>query len=397
MWRHPIRWLRSQPDTADLLLALLVASLAVSFHWIAPADQLTDDTSEPTWWGSLLVLAATLPVAWRRRAPEVTAAVVVTAQILSEIVNVSGAGWIGVLIALYSLGAHGTAPWRNRTAALCAAAIGALLVIGVAEDAIGVEVLISTTITVIGAFVLGDNAHRRREHLVGLAERAERAERERELLARERVTEERTRIARELHDVVAHSVSVMVIQAGAARRQMALDPARASEALSNIEDTGRHAMDELRRILGVLRHDDPRHARAGDGRLEPQPSLDAIETLVHADPDLHVTLHVDADLGVIPQSVGLNAYRIVQESLTNVRRHAGVTGDVDVSVRRAGDQLLVEVIDDGRGAGADPRQEDGFGLIGMRERVSTLGGELEVGPRRGGGWRVTATLPLGPT
>jgi signal transduction histidine kinase len=336
-------------------------------------------------------------VAFRRSQPIVTVVVVTAVQVATELADVAGTGWIGVLIAVYSLGAHGSGRPRTVAAVACAAAVAVLLTAGVATDAIGLDAWISTTVVVIGAFVLGDNLQKRRDHLASLAERAERAERERELLARERVGEERSRIARELHDVVAHSVSVMVIQAGAARRQLAHDPERAATALATIEDTGRRAMDELRRVLGLMRQD---HARAADGVAivpEPQPSLDSLTALVASDPTLDVTLSVQPDLGPIPQSVELNVYRVVQESLTNVRRHAGRVDHVAVSVVREAGCVIVEVVDDGRGAGADPAPEGGFGLIGMRERVDLLGGQLEVGPRRGGGWRVRASLPTGST
>lgn len=382
-------WLREHLRAADALLAASISALSVLFHWFSDPDLLPGTTREPTWWGSLLVIGATAPIAWRRSAPVAAAYVAVTMQVLCEVLDVAGAGWIGVLITIYSLGAHAQGRRRSVALGVIIVLLTSLLVGGVLSSDIGWDAVISTVVVSTGAFVLGDNLQKRRQHLVNLAERAERAERERELLARERVTEERTRIARELHDVVAHSVSVMVIQAGAARRQLALDPDRAAEALANIETTGRHAMDELRRVLGVLRREE-----AGQP-LEPQPGIDAIASLAASDPDLSVELHIDDGLDTVPQSVGLNAYRVVQESLTNVRRHAGTVGCVQISLRRDGGVLVVEVADDGRGAAADRAGAPGFGLVGMHERVAALGGELEVGPRRGGGWRVRACLPMG--
>jgi signal transduction histidine kinase len=191
-----------------------------------------------------------------------------------------------------------------------------------------------------------------------------------------------------LHDVVAHSVSLMVIQTAAARRQLAVDPVRADEALVTVETTGRAAMTEMRRILGVLRDDESQQS------LAPQPSLSVIDDLVASAPDLPLEVRADGDLGGLPAGVELSAYRIVQESLTNVRRHAGVVQHVEVSVAMVDDELVVEVNDDGRGAGASPPAEPGFGIVGMRERVAAYDGKLVAGPRAGGGWHVKAVFPV---
>ena len=382
--RHPIRWLREHPVHADVLLALLLTAMAVAMHW-ATSDEV-DGAAPPSWWGTILVVAAVAPVAARRLAPIPVALGVVFVQAFDELVIVHGAGWIGVMVAVYSLGAHTSGRRRTQTAAAIVAIVSVLLVAGVVVDQIGPGAVISTAIVLITAFVLGDNLQRRRQHVADLAERAERAERERDLLAREKVSEERTRIARELHDVVAHSVSVMIIQAGAARRTVASDPDGATAALGAIEDAGRDAMAELRRILGVLRQED------GVQRT-PQPSISSISDLVDADTDLPVNLRI-ADVGDVPTTVELASYRVVQEALTNVRRHAGPVTSVSVTVERRDDDLVIEVVDDGRGAGAD-EVAPGFGLIGMRERVNTCGGRLSAGPARGGGWRVLAELPVG--
>ena len=236
--------------------------------------------------------------------------------------------------------------------------------------------LVSTPIMFAAAIVLGDNMRRRRERSAELVERAERAERERHLVAHQHVQEERTRIARELHDVVAHSVSLMVIQTAAARRQLLADPQGVDASLAAIEETGRTAMQEMRRILGVLRD------VSGDAPLSPQPGLSAIEGLTASASDL-------------PVGVELSAFRIVQEALTNVRRHAGPVQHVDVSMVRLENSLTVEVTDDGRGAAASDNGEPGFGLMGMRERVAAYEGQLYAGPRPGGGWRVRAIFPVG--
>ncbi len=263
------------------------------------------------------------------------------------------------------------------------------------------------------AYVIGDNLQRRRHAVANLGERADRAERERELLARERVRDERTRIARELHDVIAHSLSVMVIQAGAARRQLPHDPQRAAEVLAAVESTGREAMDEMRRVLGVLRSD-----REPDVGLSPQPSLADLPDLIAASPDVPVHLHTEGSFAGLTPGVELSAYRVVQEAITNIRRHAGTVSSVDVWLRCEDGDLTVEVSDDGRRVWPDVSPElrasglvtvevreqaartwtdrlrlPGFGLIGMRERVSAFGGELTAGPRPEGGWSVRARFP----
>jgi signal transduction histidine kinase len=160
--------------------------------------------------------------------------------------------------------------------------------------------------------------------------------------------------------------------------------------MATVESTGREAMDEMRRILGVLRGDD------GEPPLQPQPSLRALDDLLDAAPDLPVTVHADGDLAHLPPGMELSAYRVVQEALTNVRRHAGDVHRVEVSVCRNEGSLVVEVDDDGRGASALAAPgSGGYGLLGMRERVAAYDGDLQVGPRAGGGWRVRAVFPVG--
>jgi signal transduction histidine kinase len=317
---------------------------------------------------------------------------VVLAQSAMEVFGVEGTGWLGVLIVVYSLAAHGSDPGRRIAASVLALVIGLLLVSGMIVDAVGVGAVISTVAVLVAAYLFGDNLRRRRLHLESLAERAERAEREQELIARSRVRDERSRLARELHDVVAHSVSVMIIQSGAARRSLPDRPDDATAMLHQVELTGRRAMDELRRVLGVLRSDtdhDPLE-------LVPQPGIDDLASLVSHDPDLPVTLAVDPSVGDLPEGVAVSVYRIVQESLTNVRRHAGDVTRVDVQLHQRDEVLEVEVSDDGRGAAHDRAGEhgDGFGIAGMHERANALGGSVSAGPRRGGGWRVHARLPV---
>jgi signal transduction histidine kinase len=219
-----------------------------------------------------------------------------------------------------------------------------------------------------------------------LRERAERVEAEKKELAREAVIDERGRIARELHDVVAHSVSVMTVQAGGVRRLLHNDQVREREALHAIEETGRRALDEMRRMVGVMRSDDDGAERA------PQPGLADVERLAAdiRDAGLPVTVTVDGAPTDLPAGVDLSAYRIVQEALTNTLKHAG-PARAFVTVHYADDHLELIVVDDGSG----PRngRAVGHGLVGMRERVAVYGGTLEAGPGPSGGYRVHATLP----
>ncbi|MDO8364547.1 MAG: sensor histidine kinase [Actinomycetota bacterium] len=382
---RPARWLRVHPQAADWLLAGVLAAISATFHLTYHEAGM----AEASVLGVLLSLGATLPVGMRRRWPVQVLLVVAGVQLWMEAVNAGGPGWMGVLVATYTLGAYrrGRVLWRLSGAILTV--VVAFIVLGVVHGDAPWQALVSTPVIFVSSIVFGDNVRRRRDRAIELAERAERAERERLMLAHQHVQEERARIARELHDVVAHSVSLMVIQAAAARRQLAADPARADAALATVEDTGRTAMQEMRRILGVLR--EPQAV----ADLTPQPGLAGIAELAGAAHDLHVRTRTEGDFGDVPTGVELSAYRIVQEALTNVRRHAGPVQHVDVSVVRSNGSLTVEVCDDGRGAAALPDAAGpGFGLVGMRERVAAYDGQLAVGPRPGGGWRVRATFPV---
>jgi signal transduction histidine kinase len=381
-WR-PIQWLRAHPFGADVLLAVLISAISLVFHLTEHAEEYHD----PSVWGVLLSVGATAPIAWRRRRPIAVLVVVLGFQMFAEAFNYVGSGWSGVIIAVYTVGTlfGGATLWRVAAVALPVTI--AFVVWGVVRGDAPWQAIISAPVMFVGAMVVGDNMRRRRELVAEQGERAELAERERELLAHQRVRDERTRIARELHDVVAHSVSLMVIQTAAARRQLTVDPQRADAALATVEDTGRTAMNEMRRILGVLRDE------AGVQALTPQPSLVDLDQLLSTASDLPVTVRAAGDLGGLPPGVEVSAYRIVQEALTNVRRHAGPVREVEVSVARDAGRLVVEVSDDGRGASVRP-SPTGFGLVGMRERVAAYDGELVAGPRSGGGWRVRATFPL---
>jgi signal transduction histidine kinase len=223
-----------------------------------------------------------------------------------------------------------------------------------------------------------------------LAEKAARLEHQREERAAHAVADERARIARELHDVVAHSLTVMVIQAGAARRLVDRDPERVVEVAATIKTMGREALDEMRRLVGVLREADERP------ELAPQPTVAEIEALAERAraAGLEVELTVEGERRDLPPGVDLSAYRVVQEALTNTIKHANASS-ATVAVRYGEGELFVAVTDDGTGSGSEvDMPSGGHGLTGMRERVSLYGGELEAGERDAGGYEVRARFPL---
>ena len=238
--------------------------------------------------------------------------------------------------------------------------------------------------------MLGRALRRRRLATAELQGRAAQLGRDREERARAAVAEERGRIARELHDVIAHSMSVIVVQAGAAEQILAHDPNRAREALRTIRRAGNDALDEMRRLLGILRQDGDELA------LAPQPSIARLEELLRQvrAGGLPVELVVDGQPRQLAPGVELAAYRIVQEALTNSRKHAGAA-HAQVTVRYAPDALELDVVDDGRAAGQG--EGTGHGLVGMRERTALYGGVLEAGARPEGGFAVHARLPLDPS
>jgi len=237
------------------------------------------------------------------------------------------------------------------------------------------------------AWGAGRAVHRQRSLADALAERAAQLEAEREEKARLAVALERARIARELHDVVTHNVSVMVVQAGVEARALGDEQPATSDVLRTIERVGRDTLVELRRLLGVLRRSDDRQG------LAPQPTLDALDDLAEQirDAGLPVAVRVEGERAPLPAGVELSAYRIVQEALTNSLRHAAAA-HAEIVIRYGPAELEVEVCDDGRG----PRNgtDRGHGLLGMRERVALHEGALEAGRRDGGGFRVHARLPL---
>lgn len=391
-WRRLVSWLKAHPTAGDGLLAVGFAALGVAMQWGAPTSAAASDYRDPGVASSALLVLSTLPVAWRRRAPMSVLVLTAVGAVTYEALGYpSGVGPFGVLLALYTVAAHCD---RARTAmAALIAAVSVSVVFATARWDVTLGSIITNTLVFGSALLIGDNLKTRRAYVASLRERAERAEQNREEDARRAVAVERARIARELHDVVAHSMSVMIVQAGAARRVLPGDPTRAGTAMSEIEATGRQAMTEMRRLLGVLRDE-----QDAPPALSPQPSMRNLAALADQfrDAGLPVQLDVVGEERELPPGVDLSAYRIVQEALTNALKHAGPASAV-VTVRYADDGVDVEVCDDGRGAAGVPvAAGKGHGLVGMRERVDLFGGELRAGPQAGGGFAVRARLPREP-
>lgn len=350
-----------------------------------------------------VVLLLSLVVALRRRLPEgmlLLAAGVGCAQLALDVKV--GVADFAMLLIVYTVAAVG-ARWASRAALGMGLAAALAAQLRWPEEGLGVAttfvIVVFQTVPFVLAWVLGDSMRTRRAYLAQLEERAARLEREREAQAKVAVAAERARIARELHDVVAHNVSVMVVQADGAAYVMDAAPDQARKALETISSTGRQALAEMRRLLGVLRTGEPKEG----GEYVPQPDVEQIEELVKQcrGSGLAVDFKVEGTARPLPSGVELTAYRIVQEALTNTRKHGGPDAGASVRLVYFDDGLGLLVEDDGKGAphelyeegGADGR---GHGLIGMRERVGMVGGTLDAGPRPGGGFRISALLPLKP-
>ncbi len=387
--RHPVQFMKSHPRLAD-------AALAVVFLGFAVTAALSVDTPEgqreigPLGW--LLLIATTAPVALRRTYP-VEAMWVVLATNLPYWVLDYPDDPVGpaLLVAVYSVGAHVERPRSLRHGLAAVAVIMSIGVIGVIapEEDLPWFAIPAFLVMYGTAWVVGDNFRTRRAYLGELEQTAAHAQAQQRAEAERAVAEERTRIARELHDVVAHSMSVMVVQAGAARRVLGTDPERASDALSAIEATGRQSLDEMRRILGVLRSDDE------VAELTPAPTLNDFGRLIEQceSAGLPVDVSVEGHSVPLPASLEVSAYRVVQEGLTNALKHAG-PARAEVRLVYAPNQLEIHVNDDGRGASV-PASGSGQGLVGMRERVEAFGGQLTAGPRTGGGFAISAAFPIG--
>jgi signal transduction histidine kinase len=341
--------------------------------------------------GCALVLLHTLSLVARRRFPGAVLGLVVASGLAFAALDLPpDILGVAILVVVYSVAAYGR---RWVSLAGLAAVEAGLVAIQRTPGRTGAVTWLVNLGVVAAAWLLGHFAHNYRAYAARLEERTAELERAREELARRAVVEERLRLARELHDVVAHAMSVIAVQSGVGAHIATTQPKEARRSLAAIEATSRAALEELRRLLGVLRQEnEPK------GDLAPVPGLANLDGLLAeaAKAGLAVRLQVNGTRPPLPAGVDLSAYRIVQEALTNVVKHAG-SARAQVVVGYGDQEVRVEIIDDGRGAVtsvSDGRVGSGHGLIGMRERVQAFGGDLQTGPRPGGGFRVAARLPL---
>ncbi|MFJ4836888.1 sensor histidine kinase [Streptomyces sp. NPDC088746] len=389
------RWLRGHPLAFDagLALAVLVCMISASFAEPDPGHGPVFGARTPEVSSVLLMVPAAAALVLRRRRPMTVLAVTGLLSVVEFVFMDPPAPVVmSAVIALFTVAASTDRPttWRVGLLTMVVLTVAAM-VVGTtpwySQENLGV--LAWTGL----AGAAGDAVRSRRAFIDAIRERAERAERTREEEARRRVAEERLRIARDLHDVVAHHIALVNVQAGVAAHVMDKRPDQAKEALAHVREASRSALNELRATVGLLRQSgDP------EAPTEPAPGLAVLDTLVDTFRNAGLPVEVartDPD-DPLPAAVDLAAYRIIQEALTNVRKHAGAGAKAEVSVVRVGRTVEITVLDDGRGAGPRPAPSDGggHGLLGMRERVTALGGTLTAGPRYGGGFRVHAILPV---
>jgi len=385
---------------ADVLLAVgiavadLVPRLGSNSSTVRPLDAA----------GVALILLPCVALVWRRSRPlpvlSITCGCLLLVQVREYVEPPSI--FLSLLAASYAAGAY----CRSRTGILTAVGIlvGYVVTVRVGSPAPAppIDEAIGVASIVAGTFVLGRSLGLGRAYTAQLEQRATDLARSREAELRGVVAEERSRIARDLHDVVAHHVSVMTVQAAAARRQLERDPKRSEEAMAAVETTGRTALAEMRRIVGIMRGpDDDVPSDQAEVRA-PQPGLAELPTLITqiGEAGLPVSLRVIGEPRPLSVGLDLAAYRIVQEALTNSLRHAGPT-TAEVVIRYGSRELVVQVLDRGHGLAADLDNRGrptarplGHGLLGMRERVGVYGGELYAGPRAGGGFEVLARVPI---
>ncbi len=379
---HVARLRLSASLVGDVVLAVGLALLGVA--------QLRA-SGDLSWRTAAAALLVALPLAVRRRAPLASLAGFMAGIGLlvasGHSGDLSAAAPIVGLVALYSVGAYAEG-WAG-VAGACAVLAVVWIAVGADRDGRSFGNFLFFGIGVGGPWAVGVALRRHRTSERTLEARAESLERDRDEAARRAVAEERQRVARELHDVVAHSISVIVLQARGGRRVLDDAPEQAREAFDSIESTGRDALTEMRRLLGLLRRTDEELA------LTPRASMRRLDALAEQvrQAGLPVDLQVEGDPARLPAGVDLSGYRIVQEALTNTLRHAG-PAHARVVVRCAERHVDISVSDDGAGDSAPNGTGPGHGLAGIRERVSLYGGELRTGPRPGGGYEVIARLPL---
>jgi signal transduction histidine kinase len=401
--RHP-RLVDGVPAALLLLLGIgtgpraVRSGVAVSPDGPSPVfSAATTVGAQPAWLLlGVILLGMAVPVVFRRTYPVQAFTVAAVAGALQVLFLARAIGSdLSILILLYTLAAY--RPRRISLPGLCVCLAGAFVATarwvspqtGFVQQVLQAAVLSSGTALI--AWVLGDSMRYRRAYLTNLEDRAARLERERDAQAQIATAAERARIARELHDVIAHNVSVMVVQADGASYALRSEPERTAQALTAISHTGRQALTEMRRLLGILRSD------GEQADLAPVPGLDELRELLDQarEAGMSVSLTLEGPVRPLPEGAELAAYRVVQESLTNTRKHGGLGAAAAVTLRYEPNGLLLQVTDDGLGAPGATAEGAGHGLTGMRERIEMYGGTVDAGPLAAGGYQVTAWLPDG--
>lgn len=373
------RW----PHFTDLLIALLSFLLNL-LMWSQDGERdVLAMASLADVAAYLCVFIGNFTLLWRRSHPWQAHAVILGISIFLFLAAPVD-GVVAMAFSLYSLGRYEA----NRRASI-AWALAAFAFVIMSTGALDTPSASRTivTITVIGLWYVGRRLRFRGEYLRLLEERAQHLERERTAEAERAVAAERTRIAREMHDIVAHQVSLMTVQAGAARTIGKTDPAAALDAIASVETAGRQALSEMRHLLGALRPVDSADI------LEPQPAISDLPKLIDqvSEVGLTVQLETNGELSSLPARLELTAYRIVQEALTNIIKHVGASAQVSITIEGRSQDILITIRDDGMGS--SDAQASGHGIIGMSERVQLLGGSFSAGPVTGGGFEVSAVLP----
>nr|WP_284750202.1 sensor histidine kinase [Amycolatopsis sp. RTGN1] len=376
----------------DTVLAVLLGLVDLLLF---VADQFAELPELPPWYVAVPInIAMVAPLVFRRKSPLWSAYCVLVVSIVHATLMLGIGSAAGLAMSIYSVVVYA----GRRQGMVFVGAVIVSSAVQLALEPPDDELFIAILFLAFGialCWTLGEFVGARRAYDVEVEARLHLLETERDQATRIAVAEERGRIARELHDVVAHAVSVMVVQADGASYAIQSDPELAQRAVQTISETGRGALGELRRLLDVLRSDDA----DGEPRV-PQPDAHALAELADRMRTSGVPVELETDdLGDLPAGVSLGIYRIVQESLTNTLKHAGRGATAAVRVHRTGDLVEVLVSDDGAGrvpqlAGSSQRLPGGNGLIGMRERAHVYGGTLDVGPAPGGGWQVRAALPV---
>ncbi|MCX4761398.1 sensor histidine kinase [Streptomyces sp. NBC_01275] len=388
------RQLKAHPLALDTALAAAVLLCMLASSFVNPHGQqgVSWSLRTPDAFSLLLMTLGAVALVFRRRTPMTVLALTGAVSLVESLTgDPRHPVAMSAVVALFTVAATTDRPTTWRAGLLTMTVLtGAAMLAGplpwYAQENLGILAW-----TGIGA-TAGDAVRSRRAVVQAIRERAERAERTREEEARRRVAEERLRIARDLHDVVAHHIALVNVQAGVAAHVMDKRPDQAKEALGHVREASRSALNELRATVGLLRQSgDP------EAPTEPAPGLDRLDELAGTFRNAGLRIEVArADQETkLPAAVDLAAYRVIQEALTNVQKHAGGEAKAEVSVVRVGPNIEITVLDDGRPTDEEPPQAGGgHGLLGMRERVSALRGTLTTGPRYGGGFRVHAILPV---